>query len=434
MKKRVLLMFMVGMSLVGKAQNQVKSDSLVQADLTEGAASIAKGDLYTATARYQQALALAKEANLSEYTLSAYTGLVQVSEKTFNYVKALEYERLSSHLRDSIQQQKYNTGQEKKDSSFKHQLQTFSAQQAKDREEIAALKQQQIGLGQKGEEMRMYALLGLALGIVLLALVCFLLFRLSSLKKRTRSDRPVIENKEAQSTPSEQQKSNSTKVKLQEELPGVSTSSEIQAVAVVPPIPPNAISASDIDLTEFFPESFVPPLPQAGFIRCDRAKTGAVVLFLGSSADPSGSETGQLLDTRWKTLVESDRSIHADTALSELHPTATEGLYPGMFCIFDLKGGWLRFAARQAALWLIRKGELREFVAASASPATVQTLGLRKGDCLYFVSTQSSDSKDLDSLKDLLIALHALPAQEQLQLIRNSPASSPNRVHAGIRL
>jgi len=72
---------------------------------------------------------------------------------------------------------------------------------------------------------------------------------------------------------------------------------------------------------------------------------------------------------------------------------------------FDMKGGWLRFANDGFTVLLLRKGEWKEFSSGS-EPTSLQTLGLRKGDCIYFlpVSLPSGPGNvDSDSLKKCLI-------------------------------
>lgn len=118
-----------------------------------------------------------------------------------------------------------------------------------------------------------------------------------------------------------------------------------------------------------------------------------------------------------------------DVALSRLQP---DGGLNAALCLFDLKGGWLRFCCANSKLYLVRKGELKEFAsdalaagASADSKFTLQTLGLRKGDCLYICMSafdvQSPQETALSNLlKALFLANHTQALEQQQETIFKS--------------
>jgi serine phosphatase RsbU (regulator of sigma subunit) len=106
-------------------------------------------------------------------------------------------------------------------------------------------------------------------------------------------------------------------------------------------------------------------------------------------------------------------------------------------CIYDFKGGWLRFASANNPLWVIRKNELIEFKAdkmpvgnyyGDLHPFTLNTLGLRKGDIVYSFTDGFSDQFGGESgkkfkykpLQQLLLANCDKPMQEQKNILEKT--------------
>jgi serine phosphatase RsbU (regulator of sigma subunit) len=90
--------------------------------------------------------------------------------------------------------------------------------------------------------------------------------------------------------------------------------------------------------------------------------------------------------------------------ISSLNPEgAAEAGRDGMdaaLCMFDFKGGWLRFSCANNPLWLFRNGEMKVFAAdkmpvgvhhGDQKPFTLSTLGLRKNDTIYLFSDGYAD-------------------------------------------
>ncbi len=86
---------------------------------------------------------------------------------------------------------------------------------------------------------------------------------------------------------------------------------------------------------------------------------------------------------------------------------------------FDMKGGWLRFTNDGFTVLLLRKGEWKEF--SSGSEATsLRTLGLRKGDCIYFLPARPDpDHGNIDSalLKNCLIENQMPDLEKQVKIV-----------------
>jgi serine phosphatase RsbU (regulator of sigma subunit) len=138
----------------------------------------------------------------------------------------------------------------------------------------------------------------------------------------------------------------------------------------------------------------------------------------------------------------------ADAVFEHVHQKIIQYLNPGhslalpkegmdaVLCMFDLKGGWLRFSCANNPLWLIRNGELKEFDADSPTvgrwteqekPFKLQTLGLRKGDCIYLFSNGFAKQTNVSGekfgnqrMKDLLMTNCALPMASQQDLLNQT--------------
>jgi serine phosphatase RsbU (regulator of sigma subunit) len=114
-----------------------------------------------------------------------------------------------------------------------------------------------------------------------------------------------------------------------------------------------------------------------------------------------------------------------------------EGSRDGMdavLCMFDMKGMWLRFAAANNPLWLIRNNELKIF-APDKMPVgmhhgrqkdfTLQTLGLRKNDIVYLLTDGYADQFGGDKgkkfkykkLQDLLLKHCDKSMEEQKEIL-----------------
>ncbi len=134
-----------------------------------------------------------------------------------------------------------------------------------------------------------------------------------------------------------------------------------------------------------------------------------------------------------------------DAILGFVHEKIIQGLNPersvihpkegmdAVLCMFDLKGGWLRFSCSKNPVWLIRNGELKEFAADERTVGRLtdeekafklQTLGLRKGDCMYMFSngfakqTNSLGEKfGYQRMKDLLMTNCSLPMGKQQEIL-----------------
>lgn len=79
--------------------------------------------------------------------------------------------------------------------------------------------------------------------------------------------------------------------------------------------------------------------------------------------------------------------------------TSRDGM-DAVLCMFDMKGGWLRFACANNPVWLIRNNELKEFPAdkmpvgvhhGEITPFSLATLGLRRGDIIYLFTDGYAD-------------------------------------------
>ena len=120
--------------------------------------------------------------------------------------------------------------------------------------------------------------------------------------------------------------------------------------------------------------------------------------------------------------------------LSLQEKTSEKDLFTGFF---DLRGGWFRFVCGQSRVFLIRKGELKTF-----SGEGLQTLGLRKGDCLYFLIGEAlKNTERVSELEELLLANHSVPMagqkkrlEETANGLKKHPGQGADFLLAGIRI
>jgi len=197
------------------------------------------------------------------------------------------------------------------------------------------------------------------------------------------------------------------------------------------------------NLPEFFIFDKPSELLSGDFYWAREAGTG---LFYLCVADSKGHGTaGALRSMLFMALLEealTEKKITSpELIFGDVHEKIIRFLNPeraltlpkegmdAVLCMLDLKGGWLRFCCANNPLWLIRNAELKEFTAdertvgrmeAGGKPFKLQTLGLRKGDCIYlfsngFVKQTNAAGEKFGSarLQALLLGNSTLPMEQQ---------------------
>jgi hypothetical protein len=180
------------------------------------------------------------------------------------------------------------------------------------------------------------------------------------------------------------------------------------------------LSSADVSLNGTFFWAEVLPGKTEG-------QTGPFVFCAGKA-----TEKEKITDLLNKGMREM--GLASPETLMQYVNTKEESLKENICCLFDLKGGWLRFAGKHIPLWLVRKGEVKEFPAGEGDTYTLQTLGLRKGDCIYFFSGVLSPSA-IEDLKILCLASESLPMKEiKMELERKLNSFSDNFLVVGVRI
>jgi len=215
-----------------------------------------------------------------------------------------------------------------------------------------------------------------------------------------------------------------------------------------------SLFASDILMKRNLPDSFILDKPSEGvsgdFCWAIEPATGQFYLCL---ADCKGhgipGAFRSVLFTGFLNEAVADKKLTSpDAILALVHERIIQRLNPehavdrpkegmdAVLCMFDLKGGWLRFSTANNPVWLIRNGELKEFVSdertvgrmtAEEKPFKLQTLGLRKGDCIYMFSNgfakqtnPSGEKFGYKQMQELLISNYTLPMETQQEILNKA--------------
>lgn len=345
----------------------------------------------------EKSLALSLESNSKVDLISTYEKMAICYAAKGNFQKAYQYQSLFSSLKDSVlnvDNSKMITEMATKYETEKKQLQIDNLN--KDNE----LKSQE--LSRKELEVKQQNMLKIffASGFILVSVLAFFIFRgyrqkqhsnviISEQKKEVEHHRDLIEAKNKEITDS------------------IYYAQRIQ----------KALLAGDLLLKKNLPEYFVFYKPKdivSGdfywaniidnkFFLCVADCTGHGVpgafMSLLNISFLNEALIEKKIDSPDKVLDHvRNQIIHA------LNPEGTETTsrdgMDAVLCMFDLKGGWLRFACANNPLWLIRNNELKEFGAdkmpvgmhhGEIQPFALNTLGLRKGDMIYLFTDGYAD-------------------------------------------
>jgi hypothetical protein len=456
MKKYLFFYFFLILSTILSAQDSLRLDSLVHARLSEGQVNLLKGDLYHAGLSFQQVLDLARagKSPLAESKVTdAYKGLISVSEKTYNYVKAYQLEVQYSNLRDSLLRRQYSLQQKNQEAGLRQYEKDLLKEQDTSKEKIRKLDQAMESLAGKEEQLKLYVSILAVAALVLSLLLLLLLLRWRRFRKKQRAEAisTTITVKEPPAKPNT----------VEAIAPHVEEKQMIRTppASIAEPVLEKVVDPDEGKIKQIAKKSeqhlhahlgsyFLLNESESAFLWAPSGTSASFVLCAGFPSAKAGHES------RWMASLEmacaGDKVPPPDVALGRL--PAGEGLNAAL-CLFDLKGGWLRFCCANSKLWLIRKGELKEF-ASDPQPAgvtadskfTLQTLGLRKGDCLYICcsifDTHSAEETALsDQLKALFLANHSLPLEQQQETIfkalsdaRATPLRAKDVLILGLRI
>jgi ABC-type Na+ efflux pump permease subunit len=188
MKKYLFFYFFLILSTILSAQDSLRLDSLVHARLSEGQVNLLKGDLYHAGLSFQQVLDLARagKSPLAESKVTdAYKGLISVSEKTYNYVKAYQLEVQYSNLRDSLLRRQYSLQQKNQEAGLRQYEKDLLKEQDTSKEKIRKLDQAMESLAGKEEQLKLYVSILAVAALVLSLLLLLLLLRWRRYSQRT---------------------------------------------------------------------------------------------------------------------------------------------------------------------------------------------------------------------------------------------------------
>jgi hypothetical protein len=405
MKKGFLVLALMGLFLGVDAQDTLRGDSLLRARQNEAEAFVQKGDMYHAAYDYQLLLDQSLRDRRKVYILNAYNALIHISEKSFNYPKAFLYQSAYDAFKDSLLKEQSNRSLQSQEAAFKQYESDLN--KAQEIEKARAAKYEEMLLRSREDYERLHTLVYILLGLSILltlALVFCLVKRRPGKMMPTAAQAPVI---------------------LPASVP-VSVPAPVMPAAKSSPLPePPAIEKQEpvlavsglkgtADVTARFHSNKLEAIFESAhapelFIQAVQASPSdpLVLLMLASS----GMEERQGLASLCERAAALSRTQTPDKVLQEV--LGDERRRSAMYAVFDLKGGWLRCAGTQSALWLIRKGELKEFgtltsleVRTEVSAIPMHTLGLRKGDWLFLVlAEKEADGKLETQLMEIRDAL-----------------------------
>jgi hypothetical protein len=193
------------------------------------------------------------------------------------------------------------------------------------------------------------------------------------------------------------------------------TETEVESVGAIPFEAPLESEAEKL-LQNNLPDSFLMPVvetAQRGSFFWGTSlpgkvegQSGAFLLCVGNAGEMGKDKiVASLINGVKQTGLPSPETLMQLAYMNE------EGRQENICCAFDLKGGWLRFSGKRMPLWLVRKGEVKEFPGGEGDAYGLQTIGLRKGDCIFILSDQLS-SEVKDALKAFFLTNVSLPMKD----------------------
>jgi hypothetical protein len=387
MKKGFLVLALIGLIFGVDAQDTLRTDSLLKARQSEAEAFVQKSDLYHAAFDYQLLLDESLRGRRKTYVLNAYNALIHISEKCFNYPKAFLYQSAYFAFRDSLLKEQNSRALLSQEAAFKQYESDFN--KALEIEKARAAKYEDLLLHSHEDQKTMHTLVYMLIGscVLLSLLLVFCIIRLRRGRRMPAAAQASV-TKPVPAQPLTVQKavpkSGSPEEEKQASLIRVSDLKEIADVT----------SRFRLNKLEAIFESV--HAPELFTHATQASPADPLVLLLLASA---GMEERQSLLSLTDRAAALSKSQTPDQVLAEVIGDKLNR--SAIYAVFDLKGGWLRFACTQASLWLIRKGEFKEFgafmpadSAAGRSTIPVQTLGLRKGDWLFMVLIGNADSEN----------------------------------------
>jgi serine phosphatase RsbU (regulator of sigma subunit) len=365
---------------------------------------------------YEKAAAVSKNKGFKKELQEAYLHLASINEKLKNYQLSLVYNKLYGDVKDSLlneeslkQTTELNTRYETDKKEKEIQLLTKD-QQLKDK----TLKEQRL------------VRIGLSTGLVLFFALSFLLFNRYRFKQRANllleKQKQVIHKKNTQITDS------------------IDYAKTIQ----------DAILPSNEKLHAFFSDHFILYKPKdivSGDFYWIAKKANKIICAVADCTGHGipGAFMSLLGQNILENVVQRESSVNPGTILTALNQEIVERFSTGkdetvkhgmdiVIISMDMQFGQLEYAGARNSLYLVRAGQLTEMKADKMSTGTIardhsvvqyknNQIELKKGDMLYLFSDGFPDQKGgpdkkkffYQPFKDLLISIHALPAEVQKQ-------------------
>lgn len=366
---------------------------------------------------YTKALAISKELDFKTGVLDAYGNLSSMNEKLGNFESALYYNKLYRSLKDKLlneenmkQATELNTRYET-DKKEKEILLLTKDQQLKDR----SLKEQR------------FVRIGLIVGLGFLLALSFLLFNRYRLKQKANL---VLEK--------QKQEIHRKNLEITDSIDYAKTIQE----AVLPT--PDKLNA-------FLPAHFIFYKPKdivSGDFYWIGKKDNKVICAVADCTGHGvpGAFMSLLGHNILENVIQRAASIDPGSILTALNQeivtrfsqgeeqhTVKHGMDIAIMSI-DLPGQQLEYAGARNSLYLVRENTLTEIKADRMTTGIVKksqeaihytnnTIGIQQGDIVYLFSDGFPDQKGgpekkkffYQPFKELLIAIHALPLEEQKQ-------------------
>jgi tetratricopeptide (TPR) repeat protein len=409
------------------------SDALSQAISYDGIGTVyyKKKDYSKALSYFEKSLSISTDIDSKVDIVSTYSKVAMCYAARGNYKKAYDYTQLMTAIKDSIlniENTKQVNEMAVKYESEKKQLviENLNKDNALQQEELA---KKELEVKQRNTQMLFFAV-----ALILVSVLAFFIFR-GYRQKKISNDIITAQKIEVE------KHRDLFEEKNKEILDSIAYAKRIQG----------ALLAGEGLLNKNLPEHFVFYKPKdivSGdfywasamdnrFYLCVADCTGHGVpgafMSLLNISFLNEAVIEKKIDSPEKVLSHVRNQI-----ISSLNPegTSTESRdgMDAVLCMFDFKGMWMRFAAANNPVWLIRNNELKEFPAdkmpvgmhhGEQKPFTLQTLGLRKNDMIYLFTDGYADQFGGDkgkkfkykNLKKVLLENAERPMKEQKQVL-----------------
>ncbi|MFI5151216.1 MAG: tetratricopeptide repeat protein [Bacteroidia bacterium] len=403
------------------------------------------GQMNKAIEHAQHALKLSKQFGEKSLVYDCYRTLGELYFKAGDFKNAYESQKQYSLLKDSVNTEK--SGKQIAEMQTKYETEKKQLQ-INDLEKTKQIQHLEITQKANDIEQQRFFLILVGISLLIACVMVFFIFRSYRQKKKANVALTAAYNIIEEKNHLVEEKSQMVEEKNKEILDSIHYAKRIQG----------ALFAGKKLLQKNLPRHFILYKPKdivsGDFYWAAETTSGNTAQFMLCTADCTGHGVPgafmSLLNISLLNETVLEKQVHSPEAIlgqvreriiHSLNPEGSEATsrdgMDAILCAFDFKGGWLRFACANNPLWLIRNGELKEFQGdkmpvgihgGTVTPFTLQTLGLRKGDCIYTFTDGYADQFGgpkgkkfkYKQLASLLLLIHQEPMEKQEEILNQT--------------